>query len=219
MDPSGPIDSHSDGTARAVAESRVADALRIALRRRRFVIDRQYQLRVAFLSVGIALVLLVLLNASLFFSARQNSAVAVTLAPQLAEFMKAQDRVQFGLVLTGSLVFLVGVFLVGILESHRTAGAAFKISQGIDRLRQGDTRSRVRLRRGDNLQDVAAAVNTLAGALQQEAWEQVETLEEISSRLEQVSAEPAVAEATHALRTLAIRNRRRLESENPSRDR
>ena len=47
---------------------------------------------------------------------------------QVAERLRAQDRVELYLVALASLVFLVGCFLVTVLETHRTAGAAHNLA-------------------------------------------------------------------------------------------
>jgi signal transduction histidine kinase len=65
----------------------------------------------------------------------------------------------------GSVVFVAGVIAVGVLESHRTAGAAYAIRRSVDQIRAGQSGVRVRLRRGDHLQALAASVNQLAESL------------------------------------------------------
>lgn len=205
------VDSRTGTTARTSTEALASGALQTMLRRRRFIVDRRYQLRVSLLAVSVALVLLVLLNLSLFFSARQNASAAAVVAPELGEFIRSQDRIQFGLVLTGSLVFLVGVFLVSILETHRTAGAAYRLAQGLESLREGNLKTRIRLRRGDNLQEVASAINAMAGALHEQAWVQVESLEAVAARLEQNATDPVAGDAAREIRDLALLTRRRLD--------
>jgi methyl-accepting chemotaxis protein len=209
-----PIGPHLDPleerpmTERGATLEEPAGAWRNVFRRRRFVVDGGYQYRAAFLAVAVALLLLIILNLSLVFTTREGVATA-PVAPELRAIMAAQDRVQIGLVATGSLVFLVGVFLVSILETHRTAGAAFKISRSLDRVREGRLDTRLRLRRGDNLQEVAASVNAMTGALQERAWQEVEWLESVAERLEQSGADPAATEAARELRAHAA-NRRAL---------
>jgi methyl-accepting chemotaxis protein len=172
------------------------------------VVDGGYQYRAAFLAVAVALLLLIILNLSLVFSARESSHRAKTIAPELRDLIEAQDRIQIGLVATGSLVFLVGVFLVSILETHRTAGAAFKIGRSLDRLREGRLDTRLRLRRGDNLQELAASVNAMAGAMQERAWQEIELIENVAARLEQTAGDAGVAaEAARELRGHAARRR------------
>jgi len=134
-------------------------------RRRRFVIDARYQLLSGVL-VGItALVLLVLLNASLLVHEPTGAAVA---GASVRPVIGGQNRATFALLLLGSGVFFAGVVLVGLLESHRTAGAAFAIRRAVDAIRDGRSASRVRLRRRDHLQDLARSINQLAETIETE---------------------------------------------------
>ena len=91
-------------TERGATLEEPADAFRNVFRRRRFVVDGGYQYRAAFLAVAVALLLLLMLNLSLVFSTREGSKATAALAPELRSMIEAQDRVQIGLVATGSLV-------------------------------------------------------------------------------------------------------------------
>lgn len=126
-------------------------------RRRHYVVDARYQLRAGILVGLVTLALLALLNASLFMRDRHGQAT-----PNLPH----TDGTSWALLLVGSGVFLLGVLAVGVMESHRTAGAAFAIRRTVDQLRLGDRGARVRLRRGDHLQELARAVNELAESLE-----------------------------------------------------
>ncbi len=130
-------------------------------RRRQFVVDSRYQLRAGVLVGLVAIILLVLLNASLILP-RPTAATAPTVATSARPPFQASDRSSIALVLLGSAVFLGGVIVVGLMESHRTAGAAFAIRRVVDGLREGQSQVRVRLRRGDHLQDLARSINQLA---------------------------------------------------------
>lgn len=132
-------------------------------RRRRWVVDARYQLRAGVLVGTVAIVLLALLNASLM---SQNRAAA-TAAVVRSSFVGG-DRASWALLLVGSAVFLGGVVLIGLLESHRTAGAAYAIRRAVDAIREGRPAIRVRLRRGDHLQELAASINKLAETIDAE---------------------------------------------------
>ena len=132
-------------------------------RRRRWVVDAPYQVRAGVLVGTVAIVLLGLLNASLLF---QSRAAAATAAGH--PVLTGQDRASWVLLLAGSAIFLVGVVLIGLFESHRTAGAAYAIRRAVESIREGRPDVRVRLRRGDHLQDLAAAVNRLAESMDAE---------------------------------------------------
>jgi signal transduction histidine kinase len=79
-----------------------------------------------------------------------------------------KDPASFALLVLGSAAFLGGVVLIGMLESHRTAGAAFAIRRAVDSIREGRPQIRVRLRRGDHLQDLARSINQLAETIDSE---------------------------------------------------
>ena len=127
-------------------------------RRRRFVVDARYQLRSGILVGIIAIVLLVVLNASMLFQGGAAKGAAAAVRP----LWRGHDGTSLALLLLGSAVFLGGAIFVGVLESHKTAGAAFAIRRAVDAIRDGRPQVRVELRRGDNLQDLAKAINRLA---------------------------------------------------------
>lgn len=131
-------------------------------RRRQFVVDARYQLRSGVIVGFVALVLLVLLNASLILPHRSPMAIETVAATRTRPPLEAPDRRSFALLLLGSAVFLGGVVVVGLLESHRTAGAAFAIRRVVDGICDGRSEMRVRLRRNDHLQDLARSINQLA---------------------------------------------------------
>jgi hypothetical protein len=114
-------------------------------RRRKVLVDPRYQLRAGMMVGLVAFLLLLLVNLSLLTEG----------APWIV-------------LLGGSVVLLGGIVLVGVVEAHRTAGAAFAIRRAVDTLATGARGARVRLRRGDHLQELAAAVNRLAEALDAE---------------------------------------------------
>jgi hypothetical protein len=137
-------------------------------RRRQFVVDARYQLRTGILVGLVAIILLVLLNASLILPDRSTSESVSTREAFRESSRQISDRSSFALLLMGSAVFLGGVVVVGLLESHRTAGAAFAIRRVVDGLRNGQSQVRVRLRRGDHLQDLARSINQLAETIETE---------------------------------------------------
>jgi hypothetical protein len=136
-------------------------------RRRQFVVDARYQLRAGALVGAVAISLLVLLNVSLI-SQDRHAPSGGRPASRAVPDSTGPDRTSWALLLLGSGVFVVGVIAIGVLESHRTAGAAYAIRRSIEQIREGRTGVRVRLRRGDHLQDLAAALNLLAESLDAE---------------------------------------------------
>ena len=148
----------------AGAPSGPAEGGPIRGRRRRIVIDPRYQLRGGLFAGAITLVLLALLNASLVL---ERGAASPAAAGSGAAALPI-DRGTSLLALVGSALFLAGVILVGVLESHRTAGAAYAIRRVLDALREGRSGERVRLRRNDHLKELGEAVNRLADSIDDE---------------------------------------------------
>jgi methyl-accepting chemotaxis protein len=171
-------------------------------RRRRFLVNRRYQFRVAALVVTLTLVLLVFLNLSLYSGTVQSSRRIVEIAPEFEQYVLAQDRSMVRLILIGSLVFLLGVFLVSILETHKTAGAAFNLSKRLNAVGEGNYEMRLELRRHDNLRELEEPFNRMCLALRERELEEIEALEEIASRTEGSMA--------NELRLLAERKRGRI---------
>ena len=188
-----------------------AGAHPVPRRRRSFLVNRRYQLRTAALVGTVVLVLLVFLNLSIYSSGLSESERIARESPELEAFVKAQDRTLVFLVVLGSMVFLVGVFLVSVLETHKTAGACVNLARRLDDIRDGRYDTALRLRRDDHLVELEPVFNRMARAMQQRTWEDIEGLEDLASRIER--AEPALTPPGIAaeIRGIATRKRSMLE--------
>jgi len=76
--------------------------------------------------------------------------------------------------ITFSLIYASLFVLLSIIETHKAAGAVFKIKHHLHRVSKGDLRSRVSLRRKDHFQDVADEFNVMADVLLEEARKDLE---------------------------------------------
>jgi hypothetical protein len=136
-------------------------------RRRQYVVDARYQLRAGVLVGAVAVALLILLNLSLLSQHRPAAGVTASGSTSIPSPW-GPSGASWAILLVGSGVFVAGVIAIGVLESHRTAGAAYAIRRSIEQLRDGHSGVRVRLRRGDHLKDLATAFNQLAESLDAE---------------------------------------------------
>ena len=59
------------------------------------------------------------------------------------------------------------IFYVGIRQSHRIVGPMNRLKRMLEAIGQGDFSQRITLRKGDALEDLAAAINRMAQSLQQ----------------------------------------------------
>jgi methyl-accepting chemotaxis protein len=204
------------GEIKATAAPRAAPSRNVSVwtrlfgRRRRLLVNPRYQLRASILAVVVVFTLLLLLNVSLFFSSVQSGRTVLEFAPELGHFIRAQERVQLDLILLGSLVFLLGVFLISFVESHKTAGAAFNLGRRLRDIQTGHYYSRLSLRRRDGLREVEDAFNNMARALSDRTWEEIETLRELGDRVGELPDDQARAVAS-TLHSLAERKRKLVE--------
>jgi hypothetical protein len=176
--------------------------------RRHFLVHRRSQLRAALLATGLALAVVVPLNLVLHAARSQATAAAAGDIPELAAVLNRQARFELMLSLVASAVFLGGIFVVTVLETHRTAGAACRIRRELDRLCEGPYGASVGLRRGDNLQEVAETLNRLSRTLADRAERDVLELEHLSRLADRISAPPEARELAVALRGMAEVHRR-----------
>lgn len=175
-------------------------------RRRTFLVDRRYQLRVTFMGLLFVVALLIPLNLSVYFSLLADTSSAQA-APELERYLRAQDWTQFLLIALASAVFLLGHFTISIIETHRTAGAAFAIRRRMESIEQGRFGATVQLREDDNLVELAGEFNQMSLALKDRAAGTATELDALAERAAQVRDESAARELASRLRVLAANAR------------
>jgi len=165
--------------------------------RRQYVINREKQLRSAFLVVVVVLLLLVPLNYSLHTVRQQETATITAANPELQPLMESRDRVELIVGFLASLVIIGGVFILTIIETHRTSGAAFAIRRRLELVRQGRLDAELHLRGGDNLRELEAPFNAMTEALRTRAAEEAKALDVLANEV----ADIVVPQEAHALAT------------------
>ena len=76
-----------------------------------------------------------------------------------------------------SLIYASLFLFLSLLETHKAAGAVFKIKTYLSRVAEGDLRSRVKLRKKDHFQDVADEFNAMADTLLADARKDLELVQ------------------------------------------
>ncbi len=179
-------------------------------RRREFLVNRSFQLRATLFTAAAVLVLLVLLSLVLHSISVSTTNHVLADYPELADVIRAQDRLQLLLILFASALFLAGVFVVSALETHRTAGAAAKLAGHMTRIERGHYNVRLKLRREDHLQEVQTAFNQMSKGLRDRMWHTLETLERLAADAESLDSERG-ARLAREIRQLARRMRHSVE--------
>jgi methyl-accepting chemotaxis protein len=189
---------------------RVSGLLRQLRQRRRFLVNRRQQLRASLLTTTTALALVALLDASIYSARTRSVDAMLARTPELAPWLRDQARLEFGLVLAASAVFVLAVFLVTILETHKTAGAAYNLIRQIERVRDGEYATRLVLRKDDNLRDVEAAFNEMTRALRARARTDADAVQHVAALVARIEGSPVARDAVEALEELAAQQTRRI---------
>jgi len=156
--------------------------------------------------VVVATVLTVFL-VTLHLSRERATEALVSHLPALAETMAEQNRAEFMFQLAAAIVFLIMVVVVTLLETHKTAGAAFNLTRQMNRVRSGEYGTRAALRRGDNLKSVGQAFNEMSIAIDERLWRDIEIFSDLAEQARS-SSDPQVArELAEALEQHAAERR------------
>ena len=180
-------------------------------KRRRFLVNWRYQMRASLLTAAVVLILLILLNLAIYASTAASADRILELAPEFAAVIQAQDRTQLHLILLASAVYLAGVFLVTVLETHRTAGAALNLGARLGEVRRGRYDTRLSLRKGDHLFELEEAFNAMTDSLRTRTWDEIESLARLSREAEQVEDAAGRQRLAEELRRLAEEKRKQVE--------
>jgi len=175
--------------------------------RRQYLVNRERQLRSAFLVLVVVVLLLVPLNYSLHTVRQQETATITASNPQLRPLMESRDRTELIVGLVASMVIMVGVFALTIIETHRTSGAAFAIRRRLDLIREGHFDTDLHLRGGDNLRELELPFNAMMEALRSRAVDEARALEELADRTAGVVVPQEAQAIANKLRQLARKKR------------
>jgi len=129
-----------------------------------FLINPKYQFKYIFW-ISLTGFILIFVNAYVFYSyISENYAILVDLSPMTDE-AKAQLYKELYEILIKlgvfSFLFLVCVFFMGIILSHRTAGPLFHFRSVFNKIKDGDLSARIHLRPKDDFRDVAHDFNAM----------------------------------------------------------
>lgn len=177
--------------------------LEILSRRRRYVLDRRGQLRAVVMAGSVSAVLLALLNAALYVARERGAAALLADAPELRELIVSQSRMELLIVAAMSLLFLAGVVLITIVETHRTAGAAFNLARHMGAVQAGHYDIALRLREGDNLRDLETAFNDMTRALLERAENDALQLEQLAVAADELTGPDTAARLAERIRERA----------------
>jgi hypothetical protein len=196
-DSAPPAEPHAENPGTAAPPTFVRHVIRtlgLLTRRRRFILDRRGQLRAVFLTGSATAILLALLNMALYLARERDVAALLSDSPVLRDLIVAA---------AASLLFLAGVVVVTLIETHRTAGAAFTLARHMASIQVGRYDVELRLRKGDNLRELEGAFNEMAGALRERTLNEARELEELAAAAEALAGPDEAAQLAETIRERA----------------
>ncbi len=186
--------------------------------RRTFLVDRRSQLRTTLLAGVVVATVLTVFLVTLHLSRARATEALVAHVPALAETLAAQSRIELRFQLAAAGVFLIMVVVVTLLETHKTAGAAFNLNRQMERVRSGEYGTRVTLRRGDNLQSLGRAFNEMSIAMDERLWRDLEIFSDLAEQASRITDPQVARQLAEALEQHASERRQAVgipEDESP----
>jgi methyl-accepting chemotaxis protein len=154
-------------------------------KRRHYLVDRRRQLTATLRVVWLVFILLFVLNAVIAWQSYTTTNQVMAKNPEVGERMRANDLRNMAIMGGISLIILAMVGVRSIMLTHRTAGAAYKIAQSMEKIASGDFDVTLRLRRDDNLCGLEDPFNSMAKTLLRYADEDYRSLTRIADAIEE----------------------------------
>ena len=161
-------------------------------RRRQLLVNRRFQYRSMLLSVYTAFLPLVAFNVLGYFHSRTVTTLTATAAPHLKEQIMMQQRATLLSYLGFTVLFIIGIGWLKLLESHRTAGPAYRLSRSLEHVRDGRYDLTVSLRKTDYLGEVADKFNEALQTIRHREALEIAELNEIVRSLETTAPRAAL---------------------------
>lgn len=161
--------------ARSTSDRDTSFASRFLGRRRNYLVDGAYQVKTAIIAV-MGMIFLLAFAAVLFHLVGLESALSG------ANGRSGDARSVLYLVAAG-ILFVAAVFIIEILETHKTAGVVLKVTRGLKDLESGTWGARVTLRKNDNFRELEEGFNTLARSLRDRVEDDLGALQNLEGQM------------------------------------
>ncbi len=152
-------------------------------RRRNYLVDRAYQIRTAMVAV-LGMACLAILSGALVYLVNLDRARALLeTSPALTRGLTAGDLRTVLFILGAGILFVVAIFGIEILETHKTAGVVYRVTRGLRDIEAGLWHTRLSLRKNDNFKEMEEAFNGAAAALGERLEADLHALQSIEGQI------------------------------------
>ncbi len=155
--------------------------------RTRYLIDRDFQLKYAFLLSVIAIVTSVLIGGLVYFSLKES--YSVLLKAGIADQPEIQALIiHWKSFLTRYLLMILALLVIfltvlGILITHKMVGPIWVLKRHLQKVSEGSYGNIMSLRKGDEFQDVKDEFNKMIVSLQQKEKQDIIILKNLSAKI------------------------------------
>lgn len=168
--------------------------------RRRYLLDRGFQLKYALLMAAAGLVVALVFGLWLHQAHAQATAL-LTQDPETRALIARGDRLLLGAFVGIAVLLAAALFLLGVVVTHRVAGPVFVMGHYLAIMAQGRFPRMRALRRGDELKGLFRTFIDAVEALKAREAGQVAVLEDAIARMR--AAAPRAPELLPAIEALA----------------
>ncbi|MCS7151661.1 MAG: methyl-accepting chemotaxis protein [Endomicrobia bacterium] len=154
----------------------------VILRRRRYLINPKFQIK--YLIIVLVLVIVILLSTAYYVNLTLRT---TTLLENLSGLeVEAVTKLVFRTVVYVCIIFVVLIVTLGIFVLHRIAGPLYVFDKMFNLLSDGDLTIYLKLRKGDELQELAASFQNMVDKLRMYVKSDKEKVEKIKFELQQL---------------------------------
>ncbi|WP_242394001.1 hypothetical protein [Anaeromyxobacter oryzisoli] len=183
--------------------------------RRRYLVDRRFQLKYALVMAGAGLAVAVVFGLWLH---QAHAQVTALLAPDAETrlLVERSDRLLFGAFALIAVLLAAALALLGVVITHRVAGPVFVMAHYLSLLAQGRFPRMRTLRRSDELKELFRTFLDSVEALKQREARHAAVLEDAVARMRAAAERaPELAPAAEALAAAARERRAALAVDDP----
>lgn len=146
------------------------------VKRRIYLIKKKFQFRVIGVIILISAIFATVTGITLY--GLLNEAFGFSYLKSLFGAKEVSDILVPVIIIT-QLVGLIVIAVIGLFVSHRMAGPIYRLEKVAEQIGDGDLSFKVRLRKGDEFQELADAIDTMVRKLR----ERVSIIKEVASDL------------------------------------
>jgi len=154
-------------------------------RRKRYIIKKGLQFR--YIGVVFGLVILASIITGYTVFATGWMLLGERLASVYPQGRLVSVFKETNMILLRNLVFVSPlIFILGLLASHKLAGPVYRIEKAIYDISKGNLSSKIKLRKGDELWDLAEVVNTMVENLNNNVTVNKETILKLQKDMDEI---------------------------------